>query len=264
MEKKIVRDDVVVYYDSLNEDKLITVVLVHGFGVNRNMWQPQLDALKGYHVINIDVRGHGKSRPCNRMTVIDVCKDICKILEVEEIASAIMVGLSMGSYVAQEFVRLYPEKTLGVLVADGTPLFMKYPKWETISLKYSAPLFKLYRWKRLIVLMAKSSAIKESVQQKLIKMFSQLTKEEFVRSWATFAQVLHEEAVTVACPFYIAYGDQDKSGTIKSHVKDWKTEYPGCKVFKIPNAGHVSNMDNPNRFNQILLQMMDEVINNLQ
>ena len=39
------------------------VVLLHGYGLDRTMWAPQLAALEGWTVLNLDIRGHGDSRP---------------------------------------------------------------------------------------------------------------------------------------------------------------------------------------------------------
>ena len=259
MEKYITQQDIKVCYDVYNKTSKTTVVLIHGFGLNKDMWKPQITALKKYRVINIDARGHGKSRPCDKFNVIDVCRDIAAILEKESCKNAAVIGLSMGSYVAQEFVRLYPELTAGVMAADGTPLFIKYPRWETASLKWSGPLLRLYTWKSLKKLMAKQTAIKDDVRIKLVEMFDTQTKEEFINSWAGIANVLHEENVDIKCPFYVVYGAQDKSGTIKLHANDWEKEYPDCKVFEIPDAGHVSNMDNPKAFNKIMLKFLREV-----
>ena len=114
MEKYIDTDEVRVYYDVYGADKPKTVVLIHGFGLDRNMWEPQLSVLGECQVICLDVRGHGKSRPCDEFTIPKVCEDIIQILRAEACDTAAIVGLSMGSYVAQEFARLYPEKTAGV------------------------------------------------------------------------------------------------------------------------------------------------------
>ena len=44
------------------------VVLLHGYGVDRSMWGPTLPALEEYTVFNVDLRGHGDSRPCARFS----------------------------------------------------------------------------------------------------------------------------------------------------------------------------------------------------
>ena len=128
--------DVKVHYVIHNDENVQTVVLIHGFGVDGHMWNRQLRALKDFKVIVVDVRGHGLSRPCSNFNVIMAAQDILGILDQERCMAVSLVGLSMGSYVAQEFARLYPDRLEGLFLADGTPIFMKYPRWEKVALKY--------------------------------------------------------------------------------------------------------------------------------
>lgn len=257
--KNLVTKDVTVHYDVHHENEVKTIVFIHGFGVNKEMWNSQILAFESFRIINIDVRGHGKSRPCGNFDVILAAQDVKDILIQENIKKAAVVGLSMGSYVAQELYRLYPDMISGLFLADGTPIFMKYPLWEKLSLKYSAPILKLYSWNGLKKTMAKQTAYKPDVQAELLNMFNQMTRSEFMISWRGMTEVLHEENIQVTCPMYFVYGEKDSAGTIKMHAKDWKVLYPNCNVVEIKNAGHLSNMDNPESFNRILLELLERV-----
>ena len=259
MEKYYKTEEVNICYRVYQQEKKNTIVFVHGIGITKEMWNKQLDALKAYRVITIDVPHHGKSTSKKPLNLIQVCKDIVGILDQEDIKKTVIAGLSMGNYISQEFARLYPERIQGVFLADGLPIFMRYPKWETISLKWSQPLFKLYTWERLKIAMAKQSSVVNEVQSELIKMFDTQTKESFIGSWSAIANAIHKEDVNITSSMCYVYGEQDKTGTIKLHVKDWQTCYSKCKVYSIPNAGHVSNMDNPKVFNQILVDFLQEV-----
>jgi pimeloyl-ACP methyl ester carboxylesterase len=248
-------------YEIYQEEKENTIVLIHGFGITKEMWNRQLEALKGYKVITIDIPHHGKSTSGKALNLIEVCEDIVAILDQEKIEKAVIGGLSMGSYISQEFVRLYPERTNGVFLADGTPICMRYPKWETFSLKWSKPLFNLYTWNGLKKAMAKQTSVVKEIQDELYEVFDGQTKASFINSWSAIANALHEEDVNLEVPMCFVYGEQDKTGTIKMHVKDWKNCYPECEVHMIPKAGHVANMDNPEVFNQILISFLRKVYN---
>ena len=256
MEKQLKADGGILFYDHYNEKAENAVVLIHGFGLDADMWQDQIPVLEKYRVICIDVRGHGRSRPFNEFSVVLTADDIKKILHEEKCETAALIGLSMGGYVVQEFARLFPDITSGIMVADSTPMFISYPKWETISLKLSKSILRLYPWGYLKNVMAKQTSVKTDVRQKLITMFGKLSKEEFINSWSGIANVLHEENFDPNVTFYAVYGDKDKSGTIKLHAKDWPKHYPACKVFEISSAGHVSNMDNPDGFNRVMLEFL--------
>jgi len=96
-----------IFYDITGPLDAPAVVLIHGYGVNRKMWNPQLDALKDCRVINVDVRGHGLSRPCHNFTITNAAADINAILYEENCRDAVLVGLSMGGYITQEYAANY-------------------------------------------------------------------------------------------------------------------------------------------------------------
>lgn len=104
------------------------VVLIHGHPFNRSMWVPQIKAFSaaGWRVIAPDLRGYGDSSVVPGKTTIDVfAHDIAALLDFLDIASAVIVGLSMGGQIVMEFARLFPQRVNG-LVLSGT-----YPQAET-------------------------------------------------------------------------------------------------------------------------------------
>lgn len=256
MKKYIETENCKVTYDLHNSEKKVCVILIHGFGITRDMWKPQIPVLCDYKVINMDVRGHGESQPCDNFTIKKAANDIKAVMEAENIKTAVLIGLSMGGYAVQEFAHLYPELAEKIMVIGATPLFAKYAKWESSSLKYSGPLLNLYPWNYLKRLMANKTSVNDEVRKELYRMFSIYTKEQFIASWAGIATCLHEEDEKFDFPLCFVYGDKDKSGTVSMHAKDWKVLYPHCEVNKIENASHLANMDNPNKFNSIMLEFI--------
>jgi pimeloyl-ACP methyl ester carboxylesterase len=260
MQKYIDSDGCRVFYDLTGPQDAPAVVLIHGYGVNRKMWNPQLDALKDYRVINVDVRGHGLSRPCPDFTVKNAAADIHAILDAENWKNAVMVGLSMGGYITQQYAADYG-KAKGYMIIGSTPIFVPYKTWGKIGLKYSAPLFNLYPWETLKKQMAKASALNEVARAELYDMFGEMTKKEFVASWNGIATCLNERDFKFDAPLMVSCGEFDKTGTIKQHLPDWPKYYPGCRVETIANAAHVANMDNPEDFNKLMLEFIEECNN---
>ena len=257
MQKYIDYNGCRVFYDLTGPQNAPAVVLIHGYGINRKMWNPQLDALKDYRVINVDVRGHGLSRPCRHFTVKNAAADIHAILDAENCQNALLVGLSMGGYITQEYAANYG-KAKGYMITGSTPIFVPYKTWEKIGLKYSAPLFNLYPWETLKKQMARASALSEGVRARLHDMFGEMTKKEFVASWNGIATCLNEREHVFDAPLLVCCGEFDKTGTIKQHLPDWPKYYPGCRVEMIANAAHVANMDNPADFNKLMLEFIEE------
>lgn len=99
-----------------------TVVLLHGYPFNRSLWNEQIEALKETHrVISPDLRGLGESPLTETATMEEMARDVAALLDSLEIESAIIGGLSMGGYVTLAFTRLFPNRVKGLILADTRP-----------------------------------------------------------------------------------------------------------------------------------------------
>ena len=98
------------------------VVLVHGFTDSVRDWLPLIPELdKSFHVILVDLRGHGKSsKPECCYTRLDMAYDIKLLLDVLKVPDADMVGHSLGSLVVQSFAEYWPKRTRHVVLIAST------------------------------------------------------------------------------------------------------------------------------------------------
>ena len=101
------------------------LVLLHAFPLNRHMWDRQLeDWSNRYRVIAPDFRGFGESdlgEDESRMeSFADDVKDLLDSLKVA--GKSILLGLSMGGYVAFEFCRKYPERLMAMIMIATQPI----------------------------------------------------------------------------------------------------------------------------------------------
>src|SRR5712671_1540215 len=99
------------------------VVLLHGYPFDRSMWSEQIDFLsaRGYRVIAPDLPGFGKStNEADRgiTSMADMARDLAALMDKSAIVDATICGLSMGGYVAFEFVHLFPMRVQGLVLAD--------------------------------------------------------------------------------------------------------------------------------------------------
>lgn len=88
------------------------VLLVQGVGVQGDGWRPQTDALaERYTCITFDNRGLGRSQPVGApVTVAQMAEDARAVLDAERVASAHVVGHSLGGLVAVQLALLAPER----------------------------------------------------------------------------------------------------------------------------------------------------------
>jgi pimeloyl-ACP methyl ester carboxylesterase len=98
------------------------LVLVHGWTSNLDFWRDQFsDLAKRNRVIAIDLPGHGLSdKPQVTYSMDLFARAVNAVLEKEKVKRAVLVGHSMGTPVIRQFYRKYPEKTLALVIVDGS------------------------------------------------------------------------------------------------------------------------------------------------
>ncbi len=96
----------------------LPVVLIHGFPLNRSMWQPQVKVLAdaGCRVICPDLPGFGQSPVLEGDASMDRYADaVMSLLDELGIEQAVIGGMSMGGYVLLNLVARYPQRLLGAM-----------------------------------------------------------------------------------------------------------------------------------------------------
>ena len=98
------------------------VVLLHGFLENKTMWDAFVSELsKKNRIITIDLLGHGETESLGYVQTMEDNADVVhEVLSKLKIRKAILVGHSMGGYVALAFAELYPEKMKGLVLLNST------------------------------------------------------------------------------------------------------------------------------------------------
>ena len=98
------------------------LVFVHGFCEDRSMWDDfiMLFSLK-YTVITVDVGGFGESELPNNLSISTMAMQINTVLEIENIERCIMIGHSMGGYIALAFAELFDGKLVGLTMFHTHP-----------------------------------------------------------------------------------------------------------------------------------------------
>lgn len=99
-----------------------TVVLLHGFLENSTMWNAHIEDLaKRNRVICIDLLGHGQTDCLGYVhSMEDQADMVHHVLHELKIRKAILVGHSMGGYIALAFAELYPEMMKGLVLMNST------------------------------------------------------------------------------------------------------------------------------------------------
>jgi pimeloyl-ACP methyl ester carboxylesterase len=111
------------YYEEHGDANAEPVLLIMGLSMNAAAWAPQISALaEHYHVIAFDNRGAGRTtQPEGPYTIPQMAGDAVALLDHLGIASAHIIGASMGGMIAQELAIRYPRHVRSLVLACTTP-----------------------------------------------------------------------------------------------------------------------------------------------
>ena len=101
------------HYELAGPEGAPAVVFSNSIGSTLEMWEGQVSALAGrYRCLNYDTRGHGRSPPTGgEATIDDLADDVAALLDALGIATAHVVGLSLGGMTAQAFAVRHADRT---------------------------------------------------------------------------------------------------------------------------------------------------------
>lgn len=98
----------------------LPIVFVHGTRLSRTMWRAQMDDLRDtYRVVALDLPGHGRLAD-RQFTVTSAADEVANAIETAAGGHAVVVGLSLGGYVAMDLAARRPELIRGLVLSGAT------------------------------------------------------------------------------------------------------------------------------------------------
>jgi pimeloyl-ACP methyl ester carboxylesterase len=111
-------------FDAAGPSNAPAIVLVHGSVVTRKMWLPQLRGLSHqYYVLAPDLPGHG-TRANEPFTFAAASRTLHQLIASETRGHAVVVGASLGGYVAIDLAQRHPEQVAGLVLVGASRNFM--------------------------------------------------------------------------------------------------------------------------------------------
>jgi len=96
------------------------IVFIHGTRLTRRMWRAQVEALRDeFRVVTLDLPGHGAMAD-QRFTLRGASDHVATVIETAVGRPAIVVGLSLGGYVAMDLAARRPELVRGLVLSGAT------------------------------------------------------------------------------------------------------------------------------------------------
>lgn len=96
------------------------VVLIHGLGLSRRLWDAHMPAFQDYRVLRYDLYGHGDSAPAPAEASLRLfARQIAGLMAHEDISRAHIIGFSIGGMINRRFAMDYPEKAASLAILNS-------------------------------------------------------------------------------------------------------------------------------------------------
>jgi pimeloyl-ACP methyl ester carboxylesterase len=239
------------------------VLLLHAFPLHSGMWSRQIAALERRHrVVALDYRGLGKSAvPPQSFTLSLLAEDVRALLQHLRIERAGVAGLSMGGYLAFELYRQQPSLFRGLALCDTKAAA------DTDDGKAARERFARTAIEKGLAWVA------DEMLPKLLRPDPDPAAVKEVRSLITGGTPAGVAAAqramagrpdstatlaAVTCPVLIVVGEQDGL-TPPAEAEKMLAAARGAKLVRIPGAGHLPCIENPEAFNQVLGAFLEKL-----
>lgn len=232
------------------------LVFLPGLTADHSLFEPQLAYFEDKaHVLTWDAPAHRASRPYPlNFTMDDYARYVHEILAVEGAGKPVLIGQSLGGYVSQAYIDLYPGETAGFISIDSAPLQKHYmTNWEIWLLRHTKLMYLSIPWGLLVRLACTGISTTQAGRDNMREMMESYTKREYCELAAHGYRMLADAIDTerpyiIDCPALIMCGEKDAAASTRRYNSAW-AEKGGMHLVWIPGAGHNATLDNPDFVN---------------
>src|SRR5262245_7078299 len=237
------------------------IVFVHGLGATSNVWHAQRTTFcKSYLVIVYDRSGCGRSQKASAGYSVEGWADeLAGLLDHLAVPSAVVVGHSLGSMVAQRFAGKYASRTRALVLAGGeaerTPEAKQILTERAHSIEAGGLFAAVGPWLTGVL----SPATREG-NPALAGLLREMVLANDPRAYAQQCLALRDgsaraDHARIRCPTLLTVGDQDLV-TPLSWQQQIAAGIAGSRIRVIPNTAHMTMLESPAVFNTVVLDFL--------
>jgi len=244
------RPDCDIYYETHGQGP--AVLLTHGFSLTSEMWAPQIKSLSQDHrLIMWDIRGHGQSGQPNKDTAFGrshCLADMSALLDHLECDEAVIAGLSLGGYLSLAFCAVFPARARGMMI------FNTGPGYRSVNARED--------WNKT------AHSQMDDIEIKGVDALEYAPGRFSHRDLVGVARagrqlVVQQDADVINAlpglklPSLVLVGADDTPFLGPTDYMVYKIR--GAQKAVIPDAGHLSNLDQPDLFNKAVLGFLSGI-----
>ena len=256
-------DDRRVGYDSAGSG--VPLLLLHAFPLNRTMFVEQVEGLRDVaRVVTPDVPGVGRSEPAP-LSIDGIADSAAQLLDALHIQRAVVGGVSMGGYAALAFARRCPQRLLGLVLAntraaaDSDEARQGRAAMAAVARNEGPSAIA----ERMLPKILGSTALKRNrkLVDRVREMIESIPGEAIAEMLSALAGRSDSTPIlpNIDVPTLVIASEEDTL-TPASEALQWSMKIPGSRYVEIQGAGHLSNLEAPEKFNQAVREFLETAI----
>jgi pimeloyl-ACP methyl ester carboxylesterase len=241
----------------------VPVLLVHGFPLDHNMWRSQIESLQSAaRLIAPDLRGFGYSGDApEMMTMDDYADDLDALLNAVDIKQVVVCGLSMGGYIALAFLARYADRVKGLILANtragADSEQARAARYVNVKKAFDEGVSSIADAMLPKMLTASTRDNRPSLAEFVHSMMARQQPEGVAAALRGMAERPDRTPMlaSITVPTLIISSSEDMLIPV-SESESMAETIPGSRLVVIPNAAHLSNMEEPAAFNQAMKEFV--------
>ncbi|WP_028935125.1 alpha/beta hydrolase [Pseudonocardia spinosispora] len=242
------------------------LVFSHGMMLDRRMFEPQVAALADrYRTVAFDHRSR-TDEGGEPFSLYDLAEDCRMLLDELDIERCVLVGMSMGGFMALRFAQKYPDRLRGLVVigASAQPYAdVEQDMWELHfgahrEAQRLAPDFARAEAESHFALRTRqyNPQLVDRWAERIAGRGGRETFNETL-SWSRQDDI-RPVLATITCPVLVVHGDEDDAVPL-GYALDTYQRLPNARLLVVPFAGHAANLDDPDMVNRAIELFVDSL-----
>ena len=236
------------------------VTFVHALATNATLWDDEAKSFTPeFRVLQIDLRGHGRSESKTKVeTLGDFGSDIVAVWDALGIDKSHVVGLSVGGMIGFGLALDHPDRLIKLVAADcrsdAPEMFVQ--NWinrrAVLAEKGMSGVadMTLATW-----FAKKTQAEKRDVIDRARAMIMSTSDEGYIGASKAIEKIDYKRRLgEIRVPTLLVVGAED--GPHPAEMREMAKLMPGVDLVEIEDAGHLANMEQPERFDDIVLSFL--------
>lgn len=249
-------------YDEVGASNGVSVLFIHAFPLNRTMWAPQVSAMvERCRCVAADLRGFGESGRQPPYSMAQYADDLAGLIEQLHVPKVVVVGCSMGGYVAFEFWRRHRDRVRAMVFVDT---------------RAGADNEEAKERRRQQIELVRAEGSTAIANAQIASMVGKTTREKQPDTYDAVHRMIAQAPVDgvagaleammkrpdstadlagIDVPTLVVVGEEDAITPVKE-ARAMQEKIPGSMLQIIAHAGHLSNLERPAAFNHVLTEFV--------